>query len=214
MELSNIWHMVRMFTWNNNELQKLYRLAVRNYTITHPPIPQQFKILLNWEILFQSWSYLQKWHRLAVKIFTITHPPIDESAYQILSYGLLFSLFYYSPSTADPPTCTMLMQPSMQLTWSPSTIPYTHRTIGPTPHCRSFIWPMDHIVLFSFLGFFSITWRILLQPSWSQAIALHGWDFTICFTAHESCAHFIYCLYLKLLYLLWKRRKFFPWIQT
>ena len=98
----------------------------------------------------------------------------------------------------------------MWLTWSPLTIPYTHRTISLAPHCRSSIWPMDHIVLFPFLSSFSITQLILLWADRSQAIALHGQDLTICFTTHKPCACFTYHLYLKLLYLLQKRRKSFP----
>ena len=40
-------------------------------------------------------------------------------------------------------------------------------------------------------------------------------DLTIHFAAHKPCAHFTYRLYLRLLYLLWKRRKFFsPRTQT
>ena len=134
----------------------------------------------------------------------------DESAHQILSYGLLFLPFYQFPSTADPLTCTTPMQPSVQLAWSPSTIPYTHCTIGPAPHCRFAIWPMDHIVLFPIFCSFSITWRVLLWTYQSQVITPHSQDLTICFTAHKPCAHFTYHLYLKLLYLLQKRRKFFP----
>ena len=33
---------------------------------------------------------------------------------------------------------------------------------------------------------------------------------TICFATHKPCAHFTYCLYLRLLYLLWKTRKLSP----
>ena len=69
---------------------------------------------------------------------------------------------------------------------------------------------MDHIITFSFLSLFSFTWRILSQSDQSQIIAPRDQDLTICFAAHELCAHFTYCLYLGLLYLLWKRRKFFP----
>ena len=134
----------------------------------------------------------------------------DESAHQILSYGLLFLPFYHFPSTADPPTCTMLMQPSTRLTWSPLTIHYTHCTISPAPCCRLSIWPTYHIVLFPILSSFSITQHILLQASQSQAITLHGQDLTICFTTHKPCACFTYHLYLKLLYLPWKEGSFSP----
>ena len=134
----------------------------------------------------------------------------DESAHQILSYGLLFLPFYHFPSTADPPTCTMLMQSSTRLTWSPLTIHYTHCTISPAPCCRLSIWPTYHIVLFPILSSFSITRCVLLWANWSQAIALCGQDLTICFITHKPCACFIYYLYLKLLYLLPKNRKFFP----
>ena len=63
-------------------------------------------------------------------------------------------------------------------------------------------------------GSFSITQHVLLWPDQSQAIAPCGQDLIICFTPHEPCACFTYCLYLRLLYLLWKRRKFFTQIQT
>ena len=143
--------------------------------------------------------------------FSVT---INESTHQILSYGLLFLLFYNFPYTANPPTCTTPMQPSTTFTWSPPTIPYTHCTISPVPHQRPPIWPTDHVVIFSFLSLFSFTWCILLQPNQSQVIAPCGQDLTIHFSAHEPCAHFTYHLYLRLLYLLRKRRKFFPRTQT
>ena len=134
----------------------------------------------------------------------------DESTPQILSYGLLFLTFYHFPYTADPLTCTMLMQPYTTFAWSPSTIPYTHCTISLAPHCRSFIWLMDHIVLFPFLVPF-------LLPNMSchgltDHKPLHHMvrTFTIHFTTHEPCAHFTYHLYLRLLYLLWKKRMFSP----
>ena len=69
---------------------------------------------------------------------------------------------------------------------------------------------MDHIVTFSFLSLFSFTRCILLWPNQSQIITPCNRDLTICFAAHEPCACFTYCLYLRLLYLLQKRRKFFP----
>ena len=82
----------------------------------------------------------------------------DESTHQLLSYGLLFLTFYHFPYTADPLTCTMLMQPPMTFVQtfmqSPSTIPYTHCTISPVPLWRPPIWPTDHIVIFSFLSLF------------------------------------------------------------
>ena len=143
----------------------------------------------------------------------------DESTHQIPSNGLLFSTFYHFPYTADPLTSTMPMQPSptiaWRFTWSPSTIPYTHCTIGSVPHRRPSIRPMDHIVTFSFLSLFSFTQCILSRPDWSQVITLHDRDLTICFATHKPCAHFTYHLYLRLLYLLQKRRKFSPelWLK-
>ena len=134
----------------------------------------------------------------------------DESTHQILSYGLLFSTFYHFPYTADPLTCTMPMWPSTTFAQSPSIIPYTHRTIGLVPHQRPPIWPTDHVVIFSFLSLFSVTWHILSWPNQSQVIAPCNQDFTIHFAAHEPCAHFTYCLYLRLLYLLWNKKEVFP----
>ena len=136
--------------------------------------------------------------------------PIDESTHQIPSNGLLFSTFYHFPYTADPPTSTMPIQPSLTIAWSSSTIPCTHHTIGPIPCWRPPIWPTNHVVIFSFLSLFSFTWHILLWPNRSQVIALCSRNLTICFTAHEPCACFTYRLYLRLLYLLWKTRKFSP----
>ena len=75
----------------------------------------------------------------------------DESTHQILSYGLLFLTFYCFPYTAGPPTW-----PFPAFAWSPPTIPYTHRTIGPVPRRRPLIWPTDHIVTFPFLSLFSL----------------------------------------------------------
>ena len=138
----------------------------------------------------------------------------DESTHQIPSNGLLFSTFYHFPYTAGPPTSTALTWPSLTITQafvqSPSTIPYTHCTISPVPCRRLLIWPMDHIVTFSFLSLFSFTWCSLSRPDWSWVIALHDRDLTICFATHEPCAHFTYHLYLRPLYLLQKRRKFSP----
>ena len=57
---------------------------------------------------------------------------------------------------------------------------------------------------------FLLTRSILSQSDQLQIIALHDWDLTIHFATHEPCAHFTYCLYLRLLYLLQKGRKFFP----
>ena len=70
------------------------------------------------------------------------------------------------------------------------------------------------LFIFSFLSLFSFTPCILLWPDQSQVIAPHGRDLTICFATHKPCACFTYHLYLRLWYLLWKRRKFFPRIQT
>ena len=138
----------------------------------------------------------------------------DESTHQILSYGLLFSTFYHSPYTADPLTSTTSTWPSPTITQSPPTIPYTHRTIGPVPCWRPPIWPMDHIVIFSFLSLFPFTQCILLWPDWSQVVAPCNWNLTIHFTTHKPCARFTYRLYLRLLYLLRKTRKFSPRTQT
>ena len=101
-----------------------------------------------------------------------------------------------------------LLQPSCKPSRSLPTIPYTHHTIGPVPRRRPSIWPMDHIVTFSFLSLFSFIRRILLWPDRSQVITPCSQDLTIHFTTHEPCARFTYCLYLRLLYLLQKRRKF------
>ena len=66
------------------------------------------------------------------------------------------------------------------------------------------------LLYFSFLSLLSFTRCILSQPDRSQVITLHGQDLTIHFAAHNPCAHFTYHLYLRLLYLLQKRRKFSP----
>ena len=71
--------------------------------------------------------------------------------------------------------------------------------------------PHRHIFLFlSFL----FTRRILPQSNQSQIITPRDRDLTIHFAAHEPCARFTYHLYLRLLYLLQKRRKFSPRTQT
>ena len=70
------------------------------------------------------------------------------------------------------------------------------------------------LCIFSFLSLFSFTWHILLWPGQSQVTTPHDQDLTICFTTHKPCAHFTYHLYLRLWYLLQKRRKFFPRTQT
>ena len=134
----------------------------------------------------------------------------DDSTHQILSYRLLFPLFYHFPYTADPPTCTTPMRPFVTFAQSPLTIPYTHRTISPVPRWRPPIWPTNHIVIFFFLSLFFFTWHILSWPDQSQVIAPRSRDFTICFAAHKPCACFTHHLYLRLLYLLWKTRKFSP----
>ena len=69
---------------------------------------------------------------------------------------------------------------------------------------------MDHVVIFSLLSLFSFTRCILSWPDQSQVITLCSWDLTIRFTTHEPCAQFTYHLYLRLLYLLQKTRKFSP----
>ena len=83
--------------------------------------------------------------------------------------------------------------------------PLVQYHIGDLPHD---LWTT--LLSFSFLSLFSFIWCILLRPNQSQVIAPCSWDLTICFSAHKSCAHFTYHLYLRLLYLLQKRRKFSP----
>ena len=161
--------------------------------------------------LHNTTSYLITWW---LRTVTISVGRADESTHQILSNGLLLSTFYHFPYTADPPTCTMPMWPFVTFAQSPLTIPYTHCTIGLVPCRRPPIWPMDHVVIFSFLSLFSFTQHILSWPNRSQVITPPGWDLTICFATHKPCAHSTYCLHLRLLYLLWKRRKFFPRTQT
>ena len=108
----------------------------------------------------------------------------------------------------------MLMQPSVQLVWRftqpPLTVPYTHRTISPAPHCRFGIWPMDHVVLFPIFSSFSVSRCALSWTDWSQAITPHGQDLTICFTAHEPCACFYLSFVFKTLVSTLKRKKFSP----
>ena len=58
------------------------------------------------------------------------------------------------------------------------------------------------------------TRHILPWSDQSQNVALHDRDLTIRFAAHEPCARFTYHLYLRLLYLLRKTRKFSPRIPT
>ena len=81
--------------------------------------------------------------------------------------------------------------------WPGTTLETSHMTHGPCCYI-------------SFLSLFLFTWHVLPQPNQSQVIAPCGWDFTICFTTHRLCAHFTYHLYLRLLYLLQKRRNFSP----
>ena len=87
--------------------------------------------------------------------------------------------------------------------------------IDPVPRWRPPIWPTDHIVTFSFLSLFSFTQCILSWPDRSQVVTPCDQDLTIHFTTHEPCACFTYCLYLRLLYLLRKRRRFSPelWLK-
>ena len=138
----------------------------------------------------------------------------DESTHQIPSNSLLFLTFNHFPYTTDPLTSTVLTRPSPTITWrfvrSPSTIPHTHCTIGLVPCWRPPIWPMDHIVIFSFLSLFSFTQCILLRPNRSQVITPRDRDLTICFAAHKPCAHFTYHLYLRLCIYSERRRKFSP----
>ena len=104
------------------------------------------------------------------------------------------------------------MRPSLTITQSfvqsPPTIP-----IAPLVQYHIGDLPYDlqtMLLYFSFLSLFSFTWHILSWPDQSQVIAPCGRDLTIRFAAHEPCAHFTYHLYLRLLYLLWKRKKFSP----
>ena len=132
---------------------------------------------------------------------TLLWPPIFDF--------LSFSLHHRSSNIyhADVTSVTF----AWTFAWSPSTIHYTHHTIGLVPCQRPPIWPTDHIVIFSFLSLFSFTRHVLSWPNRSQVTAPRDRDLTICFTAHKPCA---YLLYLRLLYLLRKRRKFFPRTQT
>ena len=141
-----------------------------------------------------DYSMPWEWHWWVYPSDTLQWPPIF--------HNLSFSLHHRSSDIhcADatfPDHCTI-------------TTNYTHRTVDPVPHRRPPIWPMNHVVIFSFLSLFPFTRHILLWPDRSQVIALRDWDLTIHFATHKPCAHFTYCLYLRLLYLLWKTRKFSP----
>ena len=129
---------------------------------------------------------------------------IDESTHQIPSNGLLFSNFYHFPCTTDPPTSTAPTQPFPTITRSPSTIPYTHRTISPVPHQRPFIWPMDHIITFSFLSLFSFTRRIPSWPDQSRGLAPHSQALSI---ASPYARILVYHSYLTCLYLPFATQK-------
>ena len=129
----------------------------------------------------------------------------DEPTHQILSYGLLFLLFYPFPYTTDPPTCTTLPRPSCD-----------HHQLYPIPiapsvqyHIRDLPYDLwTTLFIFSFLSLFSFTQCILSRPNQSQVIVPCGQDLTIRFAAHKPCARFTYRLYLRLLYLLRKTKKF------
>ena len=58
-----------------------------------------------------------------------------------------------------------LLRPSREPSPSSPTIPYTHRTIGPVPHWRPLIWPMDHIVTFPIFSFFSLPDAFFRSPT-------------------------------------------------
>ena len=137
---------------------------------------------------------------------------VDESTHQIPSNDVVFLTFYHFPYTTEPPTSTMLMQPSptivQSFAQSPPTIPIAPSVryhIGDLPYD---LWTT--LLYFSFLSLFSFTWRILSWPDQSQVISPCGRDLTIHFATHEPCARFTYCLYLRLLYLLQKTREFSP----
>ena len=153
--------------------------------------------------------------RLADLVLT---PPwmnrVDESTHQIPSMASYFrlSIIFLTPQILRHPPCRHdLLQLSYKLSHNHHQLyPIPHCTIGQVPHRRPSILPMDHIIIFSFLSLFSFTQCILSWPDQSQVVAPRNRDITICFAAHKPCAHFTYRLYLRLLYLLQKRRKFSP----
>ena len=84
-----------------------------------------------------------------------------------------------------------------------------------TPSARYHVGDLPYdlqtmLLYFSFLSLFSFIQCILSWPDQSQVIALRGRDLTICFATHKLCARFTHHLYLRLLYLHRKRRKFSP----
>ena len=134
----------------------------------------------------------------ALMSLPIRYPPIP-------SYFQLSIIFLTLQILQHPPRWCDLFWPSHKPSCNHHRLyPIPHRTISPVPHQRPPIWPMDHIVTFSFLSLFSFTWRIPSRPDWSQVITPHDRDLTICFATHKSCACFAYHLYLRLLYLLQK----------
>ena len=139
-------------------------------------------------------------HSDAVMGLPIRYPPVA-------SYFWLSIIFLTLQILRHPPCWHNLLRPSCD---HHRLYPIPHCTIGPVPHRRPPIWPTDHVVLFSFLSLFPFTQCILSWPDRSQVVAPRDQDLTICFTAHEHCARFTYCLYLRLLYLLRKTRKFSP----
>ena len=128
--------------------------------------------------------------------------------YPPMAFYFWLSIIFLTPQILWHPPCQRdLFRPSCN---HQRLYPIPHCTISLVPHQRPPIWPTDHIVTFSFLSLFSFTQRIPSWPNWSQVIALCDQDLTICFAAREPCACFTYRLYLRLLYLLWKIRKFSP----
>ena len=130
----------------------------------------------------------------------IIYPPMP-------SYFQLSIIFLTPQILQHPPHWHNLLQPVHE---SLLTIPYTSLHHQPSTTSETSHMTYDHIVIFSFLSLFSFTRCILLRPNRSQVVTPCDRDLTICFTTHEPCACFTYHLYLRLLYLLWKTRKFSP----
>ena len=81
--------------------------------------------------------------------------------------------------------------------------------IGGLPY---YLWTT--LLDFSFLSLFSFIQCILSQPDQSQVIALHSWDLTICFAAHEPCAHFYLSFVFKTFVSTLKNKEVFLRTQT
>ena len=100
-----------------------------------------------------------------------------------------------------------LLQPSRE----PSRNHHRLYPIPITPLVQYHIRDLSYDLRTTSLHFpFLLTRRILLRSDQLQIVAPRDWDLTICFAAHKPCVHFAYRLYLRLLYLLRKRRKFSP----